>query len=169
MLTGRPLFAGEDTPQIAHKVTRLEPEPPSHKNPGVNSMLDFALARALKKDPAVRYQDAYELAADLRTCLAELQARAPTRAPESTTRTVKLEAAAAKAPPAVAIAPDTRLPLSRQFDSSDALQRLASVRRGDRAPRAVGILRRIRKDAGPRLLFVSALVAAAAGSWIAFG
>jgi hypothetical protein len=82
---------------------------------------------------------------------------------------VKLEAAAAKAPPAVAIAPDTRLPLSRQFDSSDALQRLASVRRGDRAPRAVGILRRIRKDAGPRLLFVSALVAAAAGSWIAFG
>jgi hypothetical protein len=132
-------------------------------------MLDFVVARVLKKDPEVRYQDAYELAADLRTCLAELQARAPARAPESTTRTVKLEAAAAKAPAAVAIAPDTRLPLSRQFDSGDALQRVVSARRGDRAPRAVGILRRIRKDAGPRLLFASVVLAGAAGAWIAFG
>jgi serine/threonine-protein kinase len=169
MLTGEPAFSGEDTPQIAHKITRLEPEAPSHKNPEVTSMLDFVVARVLKKDPEVRYQDAYELAADLRTCLAELQARAPTRAHESTTRTVKLEAAAAKAPAAVAIAPDTRLPLSRQFDSGDALQRVVSAKRGDRTPRAVGILRRIRKDAGPRLLFASMMVAGAAGAWIAFG
>jgi serine/threonine-protein kinase len=169
MLTGVQLFAGEDTPQIAHKITRLEPEPPSHRNPEVTSMLDFVLARALKKDPEVRYQDAYELAADLRTCLAELQARAPNRPPESTTRTVKLEAAAAKAPPAVAIAADTRLPLSRQFDSGDALQRIASARRGDRPPRAVGLLRRIRYDSGPRLLFTWIVLAGAAGAWIAFG
>jgi serine/threonine-protein kinase len=169
MLTGVAPFSGEDTPQIAHKITSLEPEPPSHRNPEVTSMLDFVVARVLKKDPEVRYQDAYELAADLRTCLAELQARAPARAPESTTRTVKLEAAAAKAPAAVAIAPDTRLPLSRQFDSGDALQRVVSARRGDRAPRAVGILRRIRKDAGPRLLFASVVLAGAAGAWIAFG
>jgi serine/threonine-protein kinase len=169
MLTGVPLFAGEDTPQIAHKITGLEPEPPSHRNPEVTSMLDFVLARALKKDPEVRYQDAYELAADLRTCLAELQARAPSRPPESTTRTVKLEAAAAKAPPAVAIAADTRLPLSRQFDSGDALQRIASARRGDRPPRAVGLLRRIRYDSGPRLLFTWIVLAGAAGAWIAFG
>jgi serine/threonine-protein kinase len=168
MLTGVAPFSGDDTPQIAHKITRLEPEPPSHKNPEVTSMLDFVVARALKKDPEVRYQDAYELAADLRTCLAELQARAPTRPPESTTRTVKLEAAAAKAPAAVAIAPDTRLPLSRQFDSGDALQRLASARRGDRTPRAVGLLRRIRYDAGPRLLFAWIVIAGAAGAWIAF-
>ena len=36
-------------------------------------MLDFVVARALKKDPAVRYQDADEMAADLHTCLAELR------------------------------------------------------------------------------------------------
>jgi serine/threonine-protein kinase len=169
MLTGVAPFSGDDTPQIAHRITRLEPEPPSHKNPEVTSMLDFVVARALKKDPEVRYQDAYELAADLRTCLAELQSRAPTRPPESTTRTVKLEAAAAKAPAAVAIAPDTRLPLSRQFDSGDALQRVASTRRGDRTPRAVGLLRRVRYDAGPRLLFLWIVVAGSAGAWIAFG
>ena len=174
MLTGSQLFAADDTPQIAHKITRMDPEPPSHSNPQVSSMLDFVVARALKKDPEVRYQDAYELAADLRTCLAELQARAPSRAPESTTRTVKLEAAAAKAPAAVAIAPDTRLPLSRQFDSGDAVQRLATPGRRDRAllvraPGGVGLLKRIWKDPGPRALFVSMLLAAAAGGWIAFG
>jgi serine/threonine-protein kinase len=174
MLTGVQVFAADDTPQIAHKITTFEPEPPSYANPEVTSMLDFVVARVLKKDPAVRYQDAYELAADLRTCLAELQARrSPARAAEGT-KTVKLEAASAKAPAAVAIAPDTRLPLSRQFDCSDAVQRLATPGRRDRAslaraPGAVGLLRRIRKDAGPRLLFASVLVAGAAGAWIAFG
>jgi len=38
-----------------------------------------------------------------------------------------------------------------------------------RPPRHVGLLRRICRDAGPRLLFISSLLAAAAGSWIAFG
>ncbi len=170
MLTGVQLFAADDTPQIAHKICTLEPEPPSYTNPEVTSMLDFVVARVLKKDPAVRYQDAYELAADLRICLAELQARAPAKGAQgTTTKTVKLDKAAAKAPAAVAIAPDTRLPLSRQFDSGDALQRLASAGRGDRAPRTVGLLRRIRKDAGPRLLFFWVLVAGSLGAWIAFG
>jgi hypothetical protein len=163
------LFAGEDTPQIAHKICTLDPQPPSYVNPEVTSMLDFVMARVLKRDAAVRYQDAYELAADLRTCLAELQGRTPAKGAEgSTTKTVKLYKAASKAPAAVAIAPDTRLPLSRQFDSSDALQRLASGR-GDRTPRSVGVLRRIWSDAGPRLLFFSVLAAEAAGSWVAFG
>jgi hypothetical protein len=80
----------------------------------------------------------------------------------------------AAAPAAVAIAPTTRLPFSRQFDSSAALQRLAAPGRRDRAllaraPRPVGILRRLWNDAAPRLLFTSVLVAAAAGSYIAFG
>ncbi len=76
MLTRAPLFAAEDTPQIAHNVTHLEHVPPSHANPEVTPMLDFVVARALKKDPTVRYQDATEMAADLRSCLAELRSRA---------------------------------------------------------------------------------------------
>jgi hypothetical protein len=38
-----------------------------------------------------------------------------------------------------------------------------------RPPRRVGLLRRICRDAGPRLFFISSLLAAAAGSYIAFG
>ena len=180
MLTGAMLFAGEDSPQIAHNLNNLEHEPPSLRNPEVTSLLDFVVARALKKDPAVRYQDAYEFAADLRTCLAELRGRQPAErqnGASDTTRTVKLAAAADKAsasPAAVAIAPTTRLPLSRPFDSSAAVQRLAAPSRRDRArlaraPRPVGIVRRLWNDAAPRLLFSSVLVAAAAGSYIAFG
>jgi serine/threonine-protein kinase len=180
MLTGAMLFAGEDSPQIAHNVNNLEHEPSSRRNPEVTSLLDFVVARALKKDPEVRYQDAYELAADLRTCLTELRASQPVdvrNGATEATRTVQLATVADKAaaaPAAVAIAPTTRLPFSRQFDSSAAVQRLAAPRRRDRtllarAPRPVGIVRRLWNDAAPRLLFTSALVAAAAGSYIAFG
>jgi eukaryotic-like serine/threonine-protein kinase len=174
MLTGVMLFAGDDSPQIAHNVTNIDPEAPSRHNAEATSLLDFVVARALKKDAAVRYQDAYELAADLRTCLAELGGRAPAPAAEGT-RTVRLEAPAAeRAPAAVAIAPTTRLALSRLFDSKAAVQRLASPGKRDRAtltrvPRPVGLLRRLWNDAGPRLFLSSALVAALAGGYLAFG
>jgi eukaryotic-like serine/threonine-protein kinase len=175
MLTGAMLFAGAESAQIAHNVTNLEHEPPSLRNPEVTSLLDFVVARALKKDPAVRYQDAYELAADLRTCLAELGGRAPAAAKGETTRTVKV-AAGAKAsasPQAAAIAPSTRLTIARQFDSSAAVSRIADPSGRDRAllvrrPRPVGFLRRIFNDGSARMLFTSMLVAAAAGSYIAF-
>jgi serine/threonine-protein kinase len=180
MLTGTALFAGEDTPQIAHNVTNVEHVPPSRLNPEVPSMLDFAVARALKKDPAVRYQDAYEFAVDLRTCLAELRSRETAAKKDSNgsgTRTLKLDSTGDRAPLAPAarsIASDTRLPLSRQFDSFAAVQRLAAQSRRDRkvlaeAPRPVKFLRRISRDAGPRLLFLTSLVAAAAGVYIGFG
>ena len=179
MLTGTALFAGEDTPQIAHNVANVEHVPPSRLNPEVPSMLDFAVARALKKDPAVRYQDAYEFAVDLRTCLAELRSRetATKKDQNGGTRTLKLDSTAARAPLAPAarsISSDTGLPLSRQFDSFAAVQRLAAQNRRDRkllsaAPRPVGFLRRVSRDAGPRLLFLTSLVAAAAGAWVALG
>jgi serine/threonine-protein kinase len=176
MLTGEMLFAGDDSPQIAHNVTTLEHEPPSRRNPEVSSLLDFVVARALKKDPAVRYQDAYELAADLRTCLAELQGRTRTETKRDTTKTVKLakkdEKPRPTPPVAAAIAPTTRLTLSHQFDSKAALRRLSSPGRLDRmrlsrTPRPVGFLRRIRSDAGPRRLFLCTLIAAAAAAYIA--
>src|SRR5439155_494361 len=68
----------------------------------------------------------------------------------------------------------TRAPLSRQFDSSAALQRVAAKGGRDRerlarAPRPVGLLRRLASDGGPRLLFAVALTAALAGAYIAFG
>jgi serine/threonine-protein kinase len=180
MLTGTGLFAGEDTPQIAHNVATLEHVPPSRLNPEVPSMLDFAVARALKKDPAVRYQDAYEFAVDLRTCLAELRSRetADKKEQKEGTRTLKIDSTATEraplAPAARSIVSDTRLPLSRQFDSFAAVQRLSSPSRRDRklfatAPRPVKFLRRVGSDPGPRLLFFSSLIAVVAGLYVALG
>jgi serine/threonine-protein kinase len=178
MLTRASLFGGKDTPQILHNVSNVEPVPPSRVNREVPPMLDFIIARALKKDPAGRYQDAYELAADLRTCLAELGAkeRAAKEEDRDATKTVKLDPETDKqrfAPAARAIGSDTRLPLSRQFDSAAALERLAAPGWRDRAlvgraPRPVGFIRRIRSDPGPRLMFATMLAAAAVGAAIAF-
>src|SRR5688500_15619465 len=178
MLTGGRLFGAEDMTQIMHNVTYQEHEPPTRLKPELPAMLDFVVARALKKDPASRYQDAAELAADLSTCLTELRARGATTAAEPTgTRTVKIERSAeppSDAPTARAIATDTRLPLARQFDSSAALERLASPSRSDRkrlsrVPKSVGLLRRLMSDGPVRRLFVALVIAAALGGYIAWG
>jgi serine/threonine-protein kinase len=175
MLTGVRLFSGDDVAQIAHNVTQVEAEPPTHLDPDLPAMLDFVVARALKKDPAVRYQDARELAADLGTCLAELRGREAPADDGDGTRTVRLDLDTAQSAPAArSIAVDTRLPLSRQFDSSAALRRVGEPSRADRqafssAPHPVGLPRRVWSDRLPRRLFALALVAAIAGSYIAFG
>jgi serine/threonine-protein kinase len=159
-------------PQVSHSITYDEHEPPTRINPELPSMLDFVVARALKKDPAVRYQDADEMAADLHTCLAELRSREEGSDPAGeASKTVKLGDSGEPtvgAPAANAIATDTRLPVSRHFDSTVALKRLAKSQRTGRSPRAVGVLRRIAYDALPRRLFVVTALAAAAGSLIAF-
>ncbi|MDH4094462.1 MAG: serine/threonine protein kinase [Betaproteobacteria bacterium] len=176
MLTQTSLFAGQNVDQIAFNVTTNEPAPPSHKNPELPQILDFIVARALKKEPSVRYQDAYEMAADLRDALAEMRGRAPARDAESeTTMTQKLGAGGDKlpvAPPASAIAKDTRLPMSRVFDSDAALARLGAPGDKDRltrAPRPVRLLRRVLRDRLPRRLAVAALLAAGLGAWIGLG
>ena len=182
MLTHTKLFSGEDTPQIFHNVVNFQPPAPSRVNPEVPPMLDFVVERALKKDPAVRYQDAFELASDLHSALAELVDREVAASKKKgrdrdTTKTMKLDADALKTafpiPAAGAIGSDTRLPVSRRFDCSDAIGRLKDPTRRDRAsltraPRPVGFLRRMARDPGRRLLFVAAVVAALLGCAIAF-
>jgi eukaryotic-like serine/threonine-protein kinase len=171
MLTGRRLFSGSEMAQVSHSITYDEHEPPTRVNPELPAMLDFVVARALKKDPAVRYQDADEMAADLHTCLAELRGRdAATREAGEGSKTVKLGVdgePTVGAPAAAAIATDTRLPVSRHFDSSAALRRLGKSPASGRAARPVGILRRIISDAPARRLFVVTALAAAAGGYIA--
>jgi len=179
MLTRAAPFTGEDSTQVMHKIANAEPVAPSRLNPEVPSLLDFVLARALKKDPAVRYQDAYEMAADLRSSLAELRGRARAgskdeNAARDTTKTMKMESAGGRAvvaPAARAIVSDTRMPLSRQFDSSVAVQRLVAPLRKDRArlahmPASVSLWRRLRSDPGPRLLLIAALAAGLLGSCV---
>jgi serine/threonine-protein kinase len=171
MLTGRRLFSGTEMAQVSHSITYDEHEPPTRVNPELPAMLDFVVARALKKDPAVRYQDADEMAADLHTCLAELRAAAdlPDEATEAS-RTQKLPVdgePTVGAPPAAAIAMDTRLPVSHHFDCTAALRRLSKAQQSGHPPRPVGILRRIITDAPARRIFVFTLLGALAGSYIA--
>ena len=170
MLTGVRLFAGADTPQIMHNVVHVEHEPPSRIKPELPSMLDFVVARALKKDPVVRYQDAYELSADLGNCLAELRGKAPIAPTPDGTRTIKIAAGdrTIQAPAARDIAADSALPFSRQFDPSLALDRVTRSPRLGRAPRPLGLLRRLVFDPTARRFFVFALFGALAGGWIAF-
>jgi serine/threonine-protein kinase len=173
MLTGTRLFAGEDTPQIMHNVVHVEHEPPSRIKPELPSMLDFVVARALKKDPALRYQDAFELSADLGNCLAELRGKAaPAKAGADGTKTIKIATGdrTVQAPAARDIAVDSALPFSRLLDPSLALDRIArgNPKRLARGPRRVGLIRRILFDRAARRCFVFALIGALAGAAIAF-
>jgi len=72
MLTGSKLYAGDDPSEVIYNVVDMRPVPPSYINRQVPAMLDLVVAKALEKDPDARYQDAYRLAVDLRTCLTEL-------------------------------------------------------------------------------------------------
>ncbi|HEX7054441.1 MAG TPA: serine/threonine-protein kinase [Burkholderiales bacterium] len=170
MLTGTRLFSGEDMAQVTHQITEFEHVPPTRQVPGLPGMIDFVVARALKKDPAVRYQDARELAADLATCAAELRSREDITPSGESSRTVKLDADKGErieAPAARAIAIDTRLPLSRLFDPGPALRLLKDGAHG-RAPRPVGLIRRLLRDAPVRRLAIIFVVAGAAGAWLAY-
>jgi serine/threonine-protein kinase len=49
MLTGKRLFSGTEMAQVSHSITYDEHVPPTRVNPELPSMLDFVVARALKK------------------------------------------------------------------------------------------------------------------------
>ena len=169
-LTGTRLFSGEGIEQVQHSIMNVDPMPPTRVTPGIPAMLDFVVARALKRDPKVRYQDAREFAGDLATCVAEL--RSVENTADSGSRTVRLEPSGGKvedAPAARAIAVDTRLPLSHLFDNTAALKRVSSSKDLARLPRRVGLLRRVFVDATVRRLFVLIVFGGAAGAYLAFG
>jgi eukaryotic-like serine/threonine-protein kinase len=190
MLTRSTLFVGSDMTHVMHNVAHVQQIPPSRLNSEVLSTLDLVVKKALEKDPAARYQDAYEFASDLRACLAELGGREETSL--ATIDTLPLDAAAgAEAtdtvktvrlepertvrlmPGAGSIGSDTHLPLSPRFDSSAALRRLAEPAKRDavllaRAPRPVGLLRRLRHDPALRTLILTVAAAALAGTIVVF-
>ena len=83
MVTGAPPFGGADLGQLMFNIVSTEPPVPSQSNPGVPKMLDLLIHKGLQKDPALRYQDGIEFAADLEACLAGLgpDNRTPERDP----------------------------------------------------------------------------------------
>jgi len=134
MLTGAKPFAGEDVTQLLFSIANMAAKPPRHLQPSLPPVIDYIIARALKKNPEERYQSAAELASDLRSCVAEVAeaevaARARPANGESTTPN--------NAPPAPHDARDqTSRPLalsadqvalrpSPRFDSVEGIARLA--------------------------------------------
>ncbi|HEY4371011.1 MAG TPA: serine/threonine-protein kinase [Burkholderiales bacterium] len=68
MVAGEPPFAGPDLPALMHAITSSAPVPLMRHDPRLPPMIDLILAKALAKKPESRYQNARELAADLRAC-----------------------------------------------------------------------------------------------------
>jgi eukaryotic-like serine/threonine-protein kinase len=182
MLTGRTPFGGADVSQLMHAIAHAPHVAPSRVVPGLPAVLDLVLDRALAKDPAARYAGADELAADLRSALDELPALPrprPAAAPAGATTdeladTEQLTAALVPAGERTMVAPGPDgarfCALSRRFDSSKALRRIASTGGRDRtrlglAPRGPGAIGLVLRDPDLRLaaaVLAGGLVAALA-------
>jgi serine/threonine-protein kinase len=65
MVVGKAPFDGDNPVAIAYKHVREDPAPPSRTNPTVPPALEAIILQALAKDPAMRYQSAEEMRADL--------------------------------------------------------------------------------------------------------
>src|ERR1700686_4635349 len=74
MLTGVKPFDAPDLTQVLFWVVNMPAKPPSERRPGLPPVVDYILARALKKRPEERYATAAEFANDLRECIAEVKA-----------------------------------------------------------------------------------------------
>jgi serine/threonine-protein kinase len=68
MLTGAAPFAGENVTALMYQIVNFAPPAPSTVNSHVPEMLDFVVAKMLAKPLEDRYQDAREVARDLREC-----------------------------------------------------------------------------------------------------
>lgn len=171
MVVGQPPFSADDLAQLMFQLSTAAPRAPSSVNPAVPGMFDLIVAKALEKLPDGRYQNARDLAGDLRACRVELSdQRATTGA--SGTAPVHLELAKARGvadktqklgATVLANMKTMQLALSRRFDSSAALQRLA-------APPEAPSQTRKRWLADPQERTLAATIAAAiiAGLLIAF-
>jgi len=168
MLTGVKLFKGETLTEILHNVSSVEPPPPSQFNPEISPLLDLVVKRAMEKKKAARYASAWEMADDLRHCLQELEplfsaiqdsagspAKAGSPEAEAYEKTIRLNPPATKKPAlrrmSADVETDSRMPLSRRFDSEYALARLQTPTAGDRkcltrTPHSPGVLRRLLHD-----------------------
>src|ERR1700688_5036801 len=66
MATGRMPFSGATSAVIFHAILELDPVPPLQLNPALPAKLQEIIAKALEKDPDLRYQSAADLRGDLR-------------------------------------------------------------------------------------------------------
>jgi eukaryotic-like serine/threonine-protein kinase len=129
MLAGSSPFVGENVNAIMYQTLNLVPPAPSTLNPAVPDMLNFIVAKALAKKVEERYQNALDLARDLRACRDTLPRSERPVSIEPVGKT-KLNGLAIGEQGLSAekdeLVPST-LGLSRAFDSSEATLRLAAL------------------------------------------
>jgi len=65
MATGRQAFSGNTSGVIFAAILERQPAPPSQLNPDLPAAFDAIVAKALEKNPKLRYQHASDLSADL--------------------------------------------------------------------------------------------------------
>src|SRR5262245_10605674 len=184
MVVGAAPFSGDDITQIMYQIVNAAPPAPSAVHARLPPMLDLVLARALAKNPDSRYQDARELAADLRACGAQLAAAAPSRvADEDSTQTLPIGAVPLPRrnddEKTITLPPSRKAPgqhdpsetgprlrISHRFDSTEAMQRLAGgadeVERTVRLDRAALAALSVPPQAAPKRTTESAAETAAA-------
>ncbi|MFA7400276.1 MAG: serine/threonine-protein kinase [Sideroxydans sp.] len=131
MLTGQAPFMGENVNAIMYQTLNATPATPSTVNADVPEMLNFIVAKALAKDLDSRYQNARDLANDLRDCRDALPRSTSASTIDSTPQKkspVNLEAAGALSSDAGDESNQvSALGLSTSFDSMEATMRLASM------------------------------------------
>jgi eukaryotic-like serine/threonine-protein kinase len=69
LLTGRPPFTGDSPVAIAYQHVKEDPVPPSQVDPDVPAWADAIVLKAMRKDPADRYQSAGEMRNDIQRAL----------------------------------------------------------------------------------------------------
>ena len=148
MLCGAAPFNGENVTALMYQIVNFVPPAPSSVNDAVPQLADYIIAKMLAKPLEERYQEAAEVARDLRDCerqvaggSADVQSTRPPAAPaanppqpklvdsthktivlgQSITRTREADRVAEEAAPAPARG------LAVSFDSAEATQRLASL------------------------------------------
>ncbi|MDH2915754.1 MAG: serine/threonine-protein kinase [Gallionella sp.] len=132
MLTGQAPFLGENVNSIMYQTLNTTPATPSSLNPDVPEMLNFIVAKALAKDLDSRYQNARDLANDLRACRDALpRTSAVNPLPDTTPKAFNATNQDAT-PSDLADAGEESnqvptLGLSTSFDSMEATMRLASM------------------------------------------
>jgi serine/threonine-protein kinase len=123
MVTGMKPFDAPDLSQVLFWVVNMPAKPPGERRPGLPAVVDYIVARALKKKPEERYATAAEMAADLRRCVEEV------RAAESVVGAAREDSA----PSGTRTLPlgEERMELrpARGFDASEAMARLSVMPR----------------------------------------
>ena len=128
MLTGVKPFQGEDIPELMFKVANMPATPPSHIAPDLPPVIDYIVARALKKKADERYASAAELAKDLREAAAEVaagEAAGLERADAKTAPNSTPPRQGAGSASAMAREEPLELRASPRFDSAEGLARLS--------------------------------------------